>query len=844
MSCWRNLALGLAILTLLADLGLAVPTIRYGAAFTLLWLLPGLVWTRLLGNRDRRPTAEEIATGLGLGIGSVALLTLLVYYLPGPLTFPALLGAVNLFMLILLFLSLRSPSHSSVTVIDRRSSSAGQSSSFILHCSLVIILAAFLRLTYLDYSEFQGDEGTVMMRAARAIQGDDTQLFCHQKGPVEVLLPMATWVLSGTINEWQARLPFAFTGILGVAAFYLLGLRWFNERSSFIAALLLAINGYFVGFGRIVQYQGLVLAAATLALLALWRWSQKGDRRWLFASAALLAFGLLAHYDAGLVLPAAVYTVGQRVWANRSRRHTRIPALDLLGAGVLTLGILALFYFPFMRHPNFAKTLSYLGSARIGTQGPLYNNILSSLPLATFYNSGYYLIGLACLIVLASFLSFQGMGLLIPFACHSLVLLLSILAGTTGWELTLWVGPVLTALLLAIVLSRRTMAQFRAAWLWFGAPFIFYFFLVWDPRTHVLNAFPGAILLGAFALDHLLDAAARRLSFPHRWSSFTARCVLLIVPLCSLFVLFAWYPYLMFVQHDPEVKRSWPTHRPTLYWKPTSDDGSPLFGFFGFPYRAGWKVVNRLLEDGLVEGVYASNEEPQVTGWYTRGAARTYCPGPDWYLIAQGVQDEVPILWEEIETSYYLWGEVLVGGESKLKLYRRGIPSVTLPATFHAELKEHAGHFDARTTPAAATLPPLADYVPAGHTLGEAVRLLGYRLDVADAHPGGSIDLVLYWETLQPMETNYQVFNHLYNGTMWGQQDSTPGCGLQPTVFWEPGQIVQDEHTISIAPAAPAGDIPLLVGMYELITQERLSVRDPEGLPIGNVIPLTMVTIQ
>jgi 4-amino-4-deoxy-L-arabinose transferase-like glycosyltransferase len=843
MNRWRYLALGLAILTLGVNLALVVPPIRYGAAFTLLWLLPGLVWARLLGGRHRRPAVEEIVTGLGLGVGSVALLTLLVYYLPGPLTLPALLGIVNLFIFFLLFLALRAPSRSSVPAVNQRSSSGVRSLSFILHSSLIILLAGSLRLTYLDYSEFQGDEGTVMMRAARAIQGDDAQLFYHQKGPVEVLLPMAMWALSGTINEWQARLPFAFAGILGVAAFYLLGRRWFDERSGFIGASLLAINGYFVGFGRIVQYQGFVLAAVTLALLALWRWSQEGERRWLLAGSALLAFGLLAHYDAGLVLPAAIYIVGQRLWANRSQRHTRIPIRDLLGASALALGILALFYFPFMRHPNFAKTLTYLSSARIGTQGPLYNNILSSLPLATFYNSSYYLIGLACLIVLASFLSFQRIGLLIPIACHFLVLLLSILGSTPGSGLALWVGPVMAVLLLAIVLSRRTTTQFRAAWLWFGAPFIFYYFLVWDPRTHVLNAFPGAILLAASALDHILDATSTRLSSLHRRSLVIIHRSLFIA-CCLLFILLGCYPYLMFVKHDPEIKRSWPTHRPTLYWKPAGDDGPPQFGFFGFPYRAGWKVVNRLVEEGVIEGVYASNEEPQVTSWYTRGAVRTYCPAPDWYLIAQGVQDQVPILWEEIGTSYYLWGEILVGGESKLKLYRRGLPSLVAPVVFHAELKGHASRFDARTTPAAATLAPRADYMPAGHTLDEAVRLLGYKLDATDAHPGGSIDLVLYWEALQPMETNYQVFNHLYDSRMWGQQDGTPGCGLQPTVFWEPGHIVRDEHTISIAPTAPAGDIPLLVGMYDLITQERLPIRDPKGLLIGNVIPLAMVTVE
>ena len=99
---------------------------------------------------------------------------------------------------------------------------------------------------------------------------------------------MATWTLSGTINEWQARLPFSFAGILGIVALYLLGRRWFNEQIALVAALLLAINGYFVGFGRIVQYQSFVLAMTALALLALWRWSEGKSRRWLVAGVALL----------------------------------------------------------------------------------------------------------------------------------------------------------------------------------------------------------------------------------------------------------------------------------------------------------------------------------------------------------------------------------------------------------------------------------------------------------------------------------------------------------------------------------------------------------------------------
>ena len=124
------------------------------------------------------------------------------------------------------------------------------------------------------------------------------------------------------------------------------------------------------------------------------------------------------------------------------------------------------------------------------------------------------------------------------------------------------------------------------------------------------------------------------------------------------------------------------------------------------------------------------------------------------------------------------------------------------------------------------------------------MRLLGYRLDTADARPGGSIHLTLYWEALWPIDVGYQVFNHLYDGTLWGQQDGTPGCALRPTVFWEPGQVVRDEYTVPVDPSAPGGDIPLLVGMYRLDNGDRLPVTGPDGVAVGDAIPLAVVAVR
>jgi 4-amino-4-deoxy-L-arabinose transferase-like glycosyltransferase len=661
-----------------------------------------------------------------------------------------------------------------------------------------------------------------MMRAARAIAGDDRQLLYHQKGPVEVLLPMATWTLSGRISEWQARLPFAFAGLLGVGAIYVIGGRWFGGRSGLVAALLLAINGYFVGFGRVVQYQSVVLAATTLAMLSLWRWAEAGGRRWLFVGAALLAFGLLAHYDGALALPAGAYLVGRRLWQDRVRWRAHL--IHVLAATALALGLLALFYLPFIGSPSFSKTFGYLSAARIGTGGLLYNNLISSLPLATFYNSTYYLIVVVVLLIGTSCRAFRRWGLLVPAACYLLLAVAFVILDPRGGA---WVGPLLGCLLIVIVASPYASPPYRAGWLWFGVPFLFYYFLVWDPRTHVLNAMPGAVLLAGAGLEWLLSKIGGR-----KWQRVAQ------VSALAAFALLAFYPYLLFIRHDPEIQRTWPAHQPAAYWRP---EHVPRFGYFGYPYRAGWKVVGVLAQEGILAGVYASNEEHEVADWYVRGLERTYCPGSDWFLVAQDVQDEVPSDWDEAKDAYGLWGEIKVAGRVKLRIYRRN-GTARVPNTYHAE--DYVARFDAHSTPSRALPAPPDTYIPSGYTLGDKVQLLGYRLDSADARPGGDVKTVYYWKALEPIETVYQVFNHVYDGTMWGQQDGTPGCDIFPTVLWEPGQIVRDEYTIPLDPAMPSGEVPLQVGMYALETGDRLQVRDPDGASVGDAIPLAKVTVE
>ena len=63
-------------------------------------------------------------------------------------------------------------------------------------------------------------------------------------------------------------------------------------------------------------------------------------------------------------------------------------------------------------------------------------------------------------------------------------------------------------------------------------------------------------------------------------------------------------------------------------------------GSIRWQWQAGWKAAGVLFADGTLAGSYDSNEQPQVTYWYTRGVWRCSA-APRYYLIAENVQDQI-----------------------------------------------------------------------------------------------------------------------------------------------------------------------------------------------------------
>ena len=181
------------------------------------------------------------------------------------------------------------------------------------------------------------------------------------------------------------------------------------------------------------------------------------------------------------------------------------------------------------------------------------------------------------------------------------------------------------------LVARRPETPSARIWLlglvWAAVPLLFYAFVARKPGTHVHVATSGLMLLAGAGFASLWAAVRLR----------PAQLALAGAGAAAL-VLVGAYLVPVYLQTTAEVVRENRVGGLPLAWRPPG--GLPTKERFGFPYQAGWKTVGALYADGTLVGSYDSNEQPQVTHWYTRDAWRCSVD-PRYYLIAENVQDEI-----------------------------------------------------------------------------------------------------------------------------------------------------------------------------------------------------------
>lgn len=234
-------------------------------------------------------------------------------------------------------------------MLARVTKSAQQHRLAALQLGLLGATALGLRLIGMGYSDFQGDEISALCvpSSFKSLAHFLVFLLGQRKGPVQYLVTCATGLIDPAFSsQLLARLPFAAASLLAVACFFVLAWQLFDFTNGVYAALLLATHGLFVAFGRIVQYQSLVVLGVTASLMAMTlalkapRWRLAGLYLGFIAAAA----GILAHFDAAFVLPPlAVLTFNWWKTARRQPDFNRLRA-HLVAASALSLLLILGFY--------------------------------------------------------------------------------------------------------------------------------------------------------------------------------------------------------------------------------------------------------------------------------------------------------------------------------------------------------------------------------------------------------------------------------------------------------------------------------------------------------------------
>jgi hypothetical protein len=628
-------AAALATVALASELPLELRVI---AALLLFVILPGHLLIQAVFNGPAPAPLERGLLALGCGFVLAMWLALALHAMFRPLYTLHLLIGANLLNATLLIVA-------SVRGADLRPR-LGRPIWPLLGC---LAVAASLRLYNLGYSEFQGDEGKVLLRTAAMLQGMPDALISHRKPPGEILLSATVGGGLGALTESTARLPFALAGLAGVAAIYALGRLMFGPRAAFIAGLLLAVNGYFVAFGRILQYPSVVLLLDALAILCLFRFNRGSteQRGYAVVGALLMAGSALSALSAVFLLPVAAIALWPRVFGPRRASWGELavwlwPLAAALPGLVLVYGMLAAQ--PSGDVPGLGNIPRYIAS-RAGLRR-LYFNLDDFLVSASFYLSSLYVVVLLTVSV----------GLMVQWLYH-------VPRGVTGKAPRCWDRLVGRRLLLA----------------WLAGPLLTHLLLVRVTWTHWREVFPALVLLVAASAVSL-------------YSAWRARSIRMAMGLVGALLLIATthYVYVVWVQPWPEYQLTYPDQRHPLDW--TSYDARDS-GLFGWVHRHGYKVVGQLVATGQLPAEYTSNGYPGRLEWYLK---KPWVCEEDAELIVLAPLDERDrrrVERAETLPGYAVAGMVLVDRRPMLSMLVRGVDRGGSRAQSY-QLDDYAWRFD------------------------------------------------------------------------------------------------------------------------------------------------------
>jgi hypothetical protein len=106
------------------------------------------------------------------------------------------------------------------------------------------------------------------------------------------------------------------------------------------------------------------------------------------------------------------------------------------------------------------------------------------------------------------------------------------------------------------------------------------------------------------------------------------------------------------------------------------------------------------------------------------------------------------------------------------------------------------------------------------------VRLLGYAAPFDELQPGMSVHVTLYWQALESLPVDYEVFAQLW--TDGAQAISTshvyPFSGMYRSRLWRTDEIIATHHYLEVPQDAAPGRFTLIGGMFRYLLNQNVPV--------------------
>jgi 4-amino-4-deoxy-L-arabinose transferase-like glycosyltransferase len=420
---------------------------------------------------------------------------------------------------------------------------------------LLVICSAILRLINLGYSDYQGDETQALYNPKG--QSFTQFIFSQRRAPIQFVITMFIRGISDNYhNEFITRLPFALFSIASSYVFYIFVKKLVNEKVAFYSLIFFITNGFFVSFGRMVQYQSLVILLMLLVLYQLLLLSETSNIKHLYFAGILWGFSFLVHSDSVYFFPMALLLLIE--WLRKNNMSFKTAVKKLLPPLILGIGVLAVFYVPYLLNLP-SDTLNYWKGRVEGTHQP---NVVS--------NSKYL------------FEVYQPI-----YVSH-----LYIFSSLVGIVLLLKSGKEIS--------KERRIGLI----LWFLFSYLFMEYAIEVPGTHIYNyIIPAFIFMGIFfsVLDEFVIHRLKKI-YP----------VFLSVVVVMFLFLFL-QSYAIFVDHEREYP--WQTEK-FLAWDFPSLNPVFKLSLFGFPYYRDWEGISDFIVKDGKSTFYATNEKQSIPRYY------------------------------------------------------------------------------------------------------------------------------------------------------------------------------------------------------------------------------------